>query len=136
MLPNLDYERRLQALERFMREIRGDRGASAVATWTPTWTGLTVVGTPTYAGRYTRIGQLVFFTVEITAGGANTTASTAGTTFVNNLPLAAAFFNACVARDMSIGTSLGVGGVNAANVSTPTWGATNSKIIVSGWYEI
>ena len=107
-------------------------------TWTPTWTGLTVVGAPTYTGRYTRIGRLVFFTVEIAAGGANTTASTAGTTFVNNLPLTSAQRGALVAVNENTVVSFGVGlvALAATNAFTPTWAATNANILVSGWYEI
>jgi hypothetical protein len=50
MLPNLDYEKRLQALERFMHEIRGDRGATAAAAWptAPAFSGDGTAGTFTY----------------------------------------------------------------------------------------
>lgn len=36
-------------------------------TWTPTMTGATVVGTPTYAGYYTKIGRFVRFILYITS---------------------------------------------------------------------
>ena len=139
MLPNLDLERRIQAIERFMREIRGDRGATEPATWTPTWTGLTVVGSPTYVGTYTRIGRLVFWQVVITAGGANTTASTLTTTFINNLPFISrlTFPNVRVINN-NTGVDLGNGYIVIAtnDAYTPTWAATNADIIISGWYEI
>lgn len=61
---NLGYERRLQALERFMREIRGDHGAISIAAWTPFFFGDGGTGgTFTYTaqtGRYTTIGGYCF----------------------------------------------------------------------------
>ena len=110
------------------------------STWTPTWTNLTTAGTPTYAGRYTQIGRIVYWEVEITAGGANTTASAAGSTRINNMPIALAQGATCAAWDGSTGASYGVGGgrpgTGAIAMFTPTWAATNSTIIISGWYEV
>ena len=57
---------------------------SIQGTWTPIFTNLTVVagtGGATYAGRYSRLGRTVFYTVTITCTGTATTASTAGTTY-------------------------------------------------------
>ena len=90
MLPNLDYERRLQALERFMREIRGDRGASAVATWTPAFAGDGTAGTFTYTnqqGAYILNGNNVIINgrVSISAIAVNPTGN-----MQISLPLAAA----------------------------------------------
>lgn len=107
--------------------------------WTPTWTSLTVVGAPTYAGRYTRIGDLVFWQVLITAGGANTTASTAGVTGINNLPFTIAHTNNLSVSNANTGIAIGdghIGGVGTQNANTPTWAATNANITISGWYEI
>src|SRR3990167_9785464 len=138
MLPNLDYERRLQALERFMREIHGDRGATEVSTWTPTWTGLTVVGAPTYSGRYTRIGRIIFWKVEITAGGANTTASSLGTTQITNMPFTIFKHNTIFTFSTVDGAYRSGGYALAAStvVYTPTWAAINYDFQISGWYEI
>lgn len=36
-------------------------------TWTPTFTGATVVGVATYDGRYIKIGRMVFFSLNITS---------------------------------------------------------------------
>jgi len=72
MLPNLDYERRLQALERFLREIRGDRGAAVAETWTPTVTQSGAVAVTVDNARYTRIGNLVSTRVSLTVTGAGT----------------------------------------------------------------
>jgi hypothetical protein len=55
-------------------------------TWTPTFTSLTVVGTPTYTARYTRIGNTVTVCIKITSTGSTT--STYGGTTLDNLPFA------------------------------------------------
>lgn len=63
MLPDLDIERRLQAVERFMREIHGDRGATADTTWTPVFSGSGTAGTFIYTaqnGYYTLAGNRCF----------------------------------------------------------------------------
>jgi len=138
MFPNLDLEKRLQALERFMREIHGDRGASNPATWTPTWTGLTVIGTPIYTGVITKIGQLAFFLSQITAGGANTTASTAGSTAITNLPFTVVQHGGLMVSTVESVNNFGVGVIIAATTLAyvPTWAVTNNTIIITGWYEI
>lgn len=57
---------------------RGDTGTA----WTPTFTNLTTVGTPTIAGRYYRLSDaLIYFRITITP--ATNTSSTAGTTYCN-----------------------------------------------------
>ena len=111
----------------------------AVGTWTPTWTNLTVVGVPTYTGKYVRVGSLAFFIAIINAGGAITTASTAGSTRINNLPFVclANFPSALIVTD-NLTSNHGIGNIpySGINAYTPTWAATNNTIIISGWYMI
>lgn len=107
-------------------------------TWTPAWTGLTVVngtGAPTYVGTYVRIGRVVYFEIVITVTGTCTTASTAGTTFCNNLPLTAAVFSTLTAANGNI-FSYGVGFVSGASAFMPTWSAFNGTITASGFYFV
>lgn len=90
MLPNLDSERRLQALEKFTREIRGDRGATEPAAWTPAWTGTGTAGVFTYTnqfGRYTRIGNLAFIQARLTISAIPT--PPVGNMTITGLPLTA-----------------------------------------------
>jgi hypothetical protein len=135
-MSDIDIERRLQAVERALRT-RSAGPYFPSSTWTPTFTGLTVVGTPTYAGRITRIGHLAFVKVTITAGGANTTASTAVTTYIDNVPLTPAQPNVCYASSEAV-ANYGVGYVFASltRIYTPTWAATNANITIAGWFEI
>ena len=60
----------------FNQLFNGDTGTA----WTPTFTNLTVVGTPTITGTVYRIGQgLAYFSIKIVPG--TNTSSTAGTTW-------------------------------------------------------
>ena len=106
--------------------------------WTPTPTGLTVVGTASYQGRYTVIGNTVYFTIEVSVSG-GTTAATAGTT---SFTLPAGY--APLERDtaMVVDTAivdLGTGLVDTAaggSVKPPSWSARATTVVISGQYRI
>lgn len=53
-------------------------------TWAPNNTGLTIVGSPTTTGHYTKIGRQVTVTVKI--AGATSIGTTANTSICTNLP--------------------------------------------------
>lgn len=112
-------------------------------TWTPSFTSLSVVaggGSVTYTGKYTKIGNTVYWNARINATGGATTASTAGTTFITNMPfdINASFDSNCVACTTGTVTSLGigVGGPGADNMFTPTWAATTESILISGFFFV
>lgn len=102
--------------------------------WTPTPTNLTVVGTPTYTGRYTKIGRLVFVTLLVTS--TTSTASTAGTTYFSGLPFTpatvgtAGFANADATN--SYGTNLLF---TDGRLYCPTWAATPT-VYASGFFFV
>lgn len=99
--------------------------------WTPVPTNLTVVGTPTYTGRYIKIGKQIFWTLKIVS--TTSTASTANSTFFAGLP-AAVNQAVCGAVNSNV-VSYGNGYVDTTgNVYTPTWGAT-PVVFCSGSYE-
>lgn len=108
--------------------------------FTPAFTSLTLVlggGSVAYTGVYVRIGELVQWQVKITTAGGATTASTAGTTFISNLPFTQSDIDTtCTARNATSGASLGVGGgtVTTKSMYTPTWAATANTIVISGCY--
>jgi len=118
---------------------------STQGTWTPTFTNLTVVngtGGAVYAGRYSRIGRTVFYTVTITCTGTATTSSTANSTYFS-LPVSAAYddvvFTAnSVSRQGNHAGSSETGYLEASTDRgyTPDWGATGNKMIISGKYEV
>lgn len=131
----------LREFENLRNEVELVRGSVynlyTSGTWTPTWTNLTVVGgPPTYAGKWWRIGNLVHARIKITPNG-GTTASTATSTYCNNLPFAA------VEDEVALETSSGlsndgpgfvVGGTT--NLYTPTWAASSANRTINAWFEI
>lgn len=109
-------------------------------TFTPVFTNLTVVGTPTYTATYTRLGRVVFVTIRIQS--TTSTSSTAGTTYVNSgFPFVSANIftvtstinNSTFARTTNEG-SLGVSGGNTIWYA-PTWSAL-SDVLMSGYYFV
>jgi len=100
-------------------------------TFTVTPTNLTVVGTPTYTGVYTKIGRVVF--VQYRIQSTTSTASTAGSTLLN-LPINSSGAGAtCSAVSNSTSASFGVGLVGTTVAAPPTWGA-NADVYVSCQY--
>lgn len=92
----------------------------------PSPTGLTVVGTPTYALNYTKQGKIVAGTLSVSS--TVTTAATAGTTTFP-LPVAANILSNCIASDGNSLASLGVGTISGSTLFVPTWTARASVII-------
>jgi hypothetical protein len=113
---------------------------STQGTWTPTFTNLTVVngtGAATYAGRYSRIGRTIFYTVKISCSGTATTASTAGTTYCD-LPVAAAQDDTVTTSNKTTLLGIGTGLLDSTNdrCYPSSWVATGNTIIISGKYEV
>lgn len=97
---------------------------------------LTVVGTPTYTGRYRIVGRQVFFQVSLVAS--TSIATTAGTHYVT-LPIGAAGIGG-TATMSNDSTNIAVG-VCHIDVSTgrcylPAQAASGSTFNVCGWFEI
>lgn len=113
---------------------------SIQGTWTPVFTNLTVVvgtGGATYAGRYSRLGRTVFYTVTITCTGTATTSSTAGTTYCD-LPVNPTQDDAVLIADKTTSLGLGTGYLDFTNnrCYPCSWTATGNTIIISGKYEV
>ena len=101
--------------------------------WTPSPTNLTVIGTPTYTGTYTRIGNIV--KVLLTISATSSTASTAGATSFTGLPYTPAYIEVCMAANNGI-QSYGNGVVSTSGqIFTPTWAATAAVVNVSFTYQ-
>ena len=114
-------------------ELRVERGV-----WAPAWTGLTVVGTPTFLGSWTRSGDLVHVFTAIAASVANTTASTLGSTWLHNLPFTCAMRNFPTVDVLDgITPTFSKGWIQAGmtRLYTPTWTATNANKFMSAWYQ-
>ena len=103
-------------------------------SFTPVFTNLVTTGSPTYAGKYIRMGKTIRFVVFIDDAG-GTTASTAGSTYFTGLPTAVANGGNLSAVDSAI-ANLGNGLVATIYAYTPTWGANGNQIIISGSYTV
>lgn len=110
----------------FEQIFKGDTGAS----WNPEFTDLVTVGTPTIAGIYYRIGQLVYFAVTVTPE--TSTTSTAGTTYINNFPLQIRQDGACLAVSGNLGSQAGMCVASNNRIYVPVWNAVTVPLTVVG----
>lgn len=115
----------------FMDQVAdGDAGTR----WTPTFVGLTEVGTATKTGTYYRISKkLVYYKILITP--TTNTSATNGTTYCNNFPLT------ITADGMNVtcsGFTAAVAGTTAADrrIYTATWSAITTPITIIGLAEV
>ena len=100
-------------------------------TWTPSWTSLTVVGTPTYSGTYVKVGKNIF--CQLTIASTTTTASTANSTSFTGFPFSMSTgvgnYSTITAVNNGSVVSYGVGLVNSNIGYTPTWSATAAVVV-------
>lgn len=100
--------------------------------WTPTPTSLTVVGTPTYTGTFTKVGRIIHCQVDINS--TTSTASTGGTTYFSGLPYAATKEGGALSVT-SGATQGGVGLVTGSRVYPASWSAS-AAVRMSFSYQI
>jgi hypothetical protein len=97
---------------------------------------LTVVGTPTYSGRFRVVGRQCFF--QVSAVSTTSIATTAGTSYFA-LPMTANGIGG-VATMTNDTTNIAVGvchvDVSTSRVYPPTQGASGNTFVVAGWYEV
>lgn len=106
----------------------GDTGTD----WTPTFTNLTISGTPTITGQYYRIGRtLVYFQVRIVP--ATNTSSTAGTTYINNFPLTLSADGACIAVSGLLGSTPGMCDMATNRIYVPAWTTVTVPLTIVGF---
>ena len=111
---------------------------TAKGTWTPTWTGLTVTGSPIYTGTYRKIGSILYWSVVVNPNG-GTTASTGGSgTYINNLPFAPSNNGTGIWTNTANGGSGGTCSVwvNHTNIYVPAWSASGGWWFGNGWVEL
>ena len=108
----------------------GDTGTD----WTPVFTSLTSVGTPTITGRYFKLSQtLSYFRIKITP--ATNTSATAGTTYCDNFPLNFTQDGFTIA--VTTNTLFGGGSIDATaqRIYTPSWTTITSPVTILGVVE-
>jgi hypothetical protein len=102
-------------------------------TFTPTANSFTVIGTPTYAGFYTKIGRLVY--IVITASSTTSVSSTNGTSNFTGLPFLAVVDSTVTAADQNSAAGYGNGLIVAGGaIFTPSWAASGG-VCVSAVYQ-
>lgn len=108
----------------------GDTGTQ----WSPVFTSLTTVGSPTITGKAYRIGRsLVFFRVTIVPG--TSTTSVAGTTYINNFPFIMAGDGICFAVSGLLGSNSGMCDLASNRVYVPGWSAVTVPLSIIGIVE-
>jgi len=122
-------------LDKVKSHLSKDHAYISTGIFTPAWTALTVTGAPIYTGRYKIIGKLAFVEVLINPNG-GTTASTLGTSYVNNLPFTTTRYGICSALNETTFADMGRGVLYQTNMYTPAWGASANYITIQGWVEI
>lgn len=101
--------------------------------WTPIFTGLTIVGTPSITGTYYQFGNLVYYRIDIIPS--TSTTSVSGTTYCNNFPLVFAGFGVCAAVTNAPSAALGMVDSSVQRIYTPSWSAITSQITIVGVAE-
>lgn len=126
-----DGKARLPWVLFFDSMFKGDLGDE----WTPEFQNLTEVGgSATIAGRVYQITKgLVFFRVDITP--ATNTSSTAGTTFIDNLPYQIDANGVCASVSGVLGGSLGIAKASDGRIYTPAWTTVTELVTVVGIVE-
>lgn len=100
-------------------------------SWTPSPSNLTVSGTPTYVGRYVKIGSVVHVTLDISSTG-STTSSGINVLF-SGLPFTPNGNAACSVVGFNV-ENLGSGLIyQSGAIYVPAWTAL-PRVIVSGFY--
>ncbi len=96
---------------------------------------LTIVGTPTYVGRYRFVGKQCFF--QISAVASTSIASTAGTHYFQLPTLAKGLGGQATMTNATTKIAVGDCHIDVANARAyvPTQAASGNTFIVAGWYE-
>jgi hypothetical protein len=101
-------------------------------TWTPTTTGITYSGTTDTTGTYTRIGNRVFYDIQIESAGGTTTGTAPQ---ITNMPWAAAHGNTFRGHNTTSG-NLVIGEIVGTVAYPSTWTAETGKYVISGSYPV
>lgn len=109
----------------FNNQFKGDQGTA----WTPVFTNLTAVGTPTIRGTYYRMGPIYFFSIVVTPG--TSTTATAGTTYCD-FPIDVTADGTCWAVSGLLGSSSGMVEASTNRIYVPSWSAVTVPLTVLG----
>ena len=108
-------------------------------TWTPSFSNLTVTGTVSFSGTYTKIGNQVFYTAKILRISGDITSS-ASLTQINNLPFTVGGATSVSGGVARLGSLYVEGGMVNRESRTQAWlpavSATGQTVVMSGTYTV
>ena len=108
-------------------------------TWTPSFSNLTVTGTVSFSGTYTKIGNQVFYTAKILRNSGDITSS-ASLTQINNLPFTVGGATSVSGGVARLGSLYVEGGMVNRESRTQAWlpavSATGQTVVMSGTYTV
>lgn len=107
----------------FQQLFNGDNGTA----WSPTFTNLTVVGTPTITGMYFKLGQ--FAIAEITITPSTSTTAVAGTTYCD-FPLIMQANGICFAVADNTGSNSGMCTASVNRIYVPAWTGVTTPVTI------
>lgn len=115
----------------FNQMYQGDLGTA----WTPTFQNLTEVGgDATIVGRYYQITKgLAYFRIDVTP--VTNTSAVAGTTYVDNFPLAASANGVCASVSGTGGGALGIVRASDSRIYVPAWTTVTDTVTILGMVE-
>jgi len=114
----------------FNHVFQGDAGTD----WTPTFTSLTTVGTPTITGKVYKLSDAIsFFRIHIVPS--TSTTSVAGTTYIDNMPVRATANGICFAVSGLLGTNAGMYDSATNRVYVPAWTGVTVPLTIIGICE-
>jgi hypothetical protein len=100
-------------------------------SWVPVPTGLTVVGTPTYTGKFKKSGNLIAYFMEIAS--TTSTAATVGSTHFT-LPIPCIGFGSLSVVNNVVSTQYAGGVTYTTYVIVPTWAACADILIMGSYF--
>lgn len=112
-------------------------------TWTPSFTGLTVVaggGSVTYTGSFVKAGKSICASARVsTTGGATTASGGTYNTYIGNLPFFSATDSAAVSATAIGGAITGFGnslvGGSSNTAFVPAWSARADVVVITAVYQ-
>ena len=108
-------------------------------TWTPSFSDLTVTGTVSFSGTYTKIGNQVFYTAQILRTSGDIT-SQASLTLITNLPFTVGGATSVSGGVARLGSLYVEGGMVNRQSTTQAWlpavSATPQTVVMSGTYTV
>jgi len=135
LIPNTSYSLANAAITDVKISYASPPDFPGYLTWTPSIVAVTVVGTPTYLGRFKITQSRLYFWISMSA--TTSIATTAGSSQCNNLPVFGNYpSNSLTSNSGGVGVGIGWIDPSVAKVYFPGWSASGLTFYTTGLYEI